>query len=159
MTHTVHQGADAQCRSCPRWSVCSHRGSSAQPQARLTAASTAVMAGASPASSAVLRISDCSLGLVPAGKWTSPRVPRLPEGCLMASLGPIPRRVGLSQQVDIPQGIPDCKRAQARLSTRPLVSTIKIKVKKEKICAQHFHGGFSLKIDHFSYFLILSNET
>nr|KAF6387527.1 hypothetical protein mMyoMyo1_008019 [Myotis myotis] len=57
--------------AAPWWSVGSHRGSSAQPQARLTAASTEVVVGASPASSAALRISDCSLGLLLAGKWTS----------------------------------------------------------------------------------------
>nr|KAF6378970.1 hypothetical protein mMyoMyo1_009843 [Myotis myotis] len=59
--------------SAPCWSVCSYRGSSAQPQARLPAASTAVGMGASPASSAALRMSDCSFGLFPAGKWTFPK--------------------------------------------------------------------------------------
>nr|KAF6314776.1 hypothetical protein mMyoMyo1_008572 [Myotis myotis] len=48
-------------------------GSSAQPQVKLMAASTAVVVGASPASSAPLRMSDCNLGLLPAGKWTSPK--------------------------------------------------------------------------------------
>nr|KAF6378789.1 hypothetical protein mMyoMyo1_009694 [Myotis myotis] len=56
----------------PWWSVHSHRGSSAHPQARLSAVSAAVVVGASAASSAALRMSDCSLGLLPAGKWISP---------------------------------------------------------------------------------------
>nr|KAF6378994.1 hypothetical protein mMyoMyo1_009864 [Myotis myotis] len=74
MTHT-----DTQCRRCPLMvRTLSHGRSSAQPQARLMASSTAVVVGASPASSAVLRMSDCSLGLLPAGKWTSP------EGCQAA---------------------------------------------------------------------------
>nr|KAF6355275.1 hypothetical protein mMyoMyo1_011453 [Myotis myotis] len=54
-------------------------GSSAQPQARLPAASTAVLVGASP-SSAGLRMSNCSLGLLPAGKWTSPEGSRAARG-------------------------------------------------------------------------------
>nr|KAF6379147.1 hypothetical protein mMyoMyo1_009976 [Myotis myotis] len=90
MTHTDHQGADAQCRSCSWWSVHSHSGSSAQPQARLMADSTAVVVGASPASSAALRMSDCSLGLLPAGKWTFPEGCRAARGMSDCQLGPDP---------------------------------------------------------------------
>ncbi|ELK37625.1 Protein phosphatase 1 regulatory subunit 12C [Myotis davidii] len=35
--HTDYPGSDAECRSCPKWSVHSHRGSAAQPEAGLTA--------------------------------------------------------------------------------------------------------------------------
>ncbi|EPQ04015.1 Tau-tubulin kinase 2 [Myotis brandtii] len=52
---------------------------------------------------------DVQLQLRPAGKWTSPK------GCITASLGTIPRGAGLSQQVDIPRGVPDFERAQAGL--------------------------------------------
>nr|KAF6319746.1 hypothetical protein mMyoMyo1_008485 [Myotis myotis] len=74
----------------PWWSVRSHRGSSAQPQARLMAASTAVVVGASPTSSAVLRMSDCILGLLPAGKWTSPEGFRAARRMPDCQLGPDP---------------------------------------------------------------------
>nr|KAF6387340.1 hypothetical protein mMyoMyo1_007849 [Myotis myotis] len=80
-------------------------GSSAQPQARLMAASTAVVVvEASPDSSAALRMSDCSLGLLPLANGHPPRAAGLAEGCLIAILGPIPRGAGLSQQVVIPEG-------------------------------------------------------
>ncbi|ELK37739.1 Progesterone-induced-blocking factor 1 [Myotis davidii] len=68
----------------------SHRGSSAQPQARLMADSTVVVAGASPASSTVLRMSNCSLGLVPTGKWTSPECSRAARGMSDCQLRPDP---------------------------------------------------------------------
>nr|KAF6276651.1 hypothetical protein mMyoMyo1_010292 [Myotis myotis] len=88
MAHTDHQGEMLSAGAALWWSVCSHRGSSAQPQARLMAASTVVV-GASLASSAVLRMSDCSLGLLPAGNWTSPEGCRAARG-MSARLGPIP---------------------------------------------------------------------
>nr|KAF6387553.1 hypothetical protein mMyoMyo1_008043 [Myotis myotis] len=95
MTHADHQGADAQCRSCPLVvRVLSHGRSSAQPQARLMAASTAVVVGASPASSAALRISNCSLGLLPAGKWTSPEGCRAARGMSDCHLRPNPMGSG-----------------------------------------------------------------
>nr|KAF6360051.1 hypothetical protein mMyoMyo1_011009 [Myotis myotis] len=100
-----------QC--APTW------GSSAQPQARLMAASTAVVVGASPAASAALRMSDCSLGLLPIGRWTSP------EGCLAARGMPVchlrPNPPGSRPQSadGHPQGVPDCERAQAGLRDPP----------------------------------------
>nr|KAF6360121.1 hypothetical protein mMyoMyo1_011079 [Myotis myotis] len=72
------------------WSVRSHRGNSAQPQARLMAASTTVVAGASPASSAALRMSNYSLGLLTAGKWTSPEGSRAAAGMSDCQLRPDP---------------------------------------------------------------------
>nr|KAF6387421.1 hypothetical protein mMyoMyo1_007919 [Myotis myotis] len=65
------------------------------------------------------------------------RSPWLPEGCLTASLGLIPWGVGLSQQVDIPQRVLDCKWAQAGLRDPPPLS------------AQIFvHRASSLNIKH-----------
>nr|KAF6330289.1 hypothetical protein mMyoMyo1_012280 [Myotis myotis] len=46
--------------------------------------------GASPASSAALRMSDCSLGLLPAGKWTSPKGCRAARGMSDCHLRPNP---------------------------------------------------------------------
>nr|KAF6336907.1 hypothetical protein mMyoMyo1_012110 [Myotis myotis] len=131
MTHTDHQGADAQCRSFPWWSVRSHRGSSAQPQARLMAASTAVVAGATLASSAALRMSDCSLGLLPAGKWISPKGCQAARGMSDCQLGPDPPGSGpkpagghpprgprLQEGIGWAEGPP---RVHKFLCTRPLV--------------------------------------
>ncbi|EPQ13888.1 A-kinase anchor protein 9 [Myotis brandtii] len=55
---------------------------------QLTAASTAVVVGASPTSSAALRMSDCSLGLLPAGKWTSLEGSRAARGMSDCQLRP-----------------------------------------------------------------------
>nr|KAF6324807.1 hypothetical protein mMyoMyo1_008273 [Myotis myotis] len=75
----------------PSGGQCAHIwGSSAQPQARLMAASTAVVVGASPAFSAALRMSDYSLGLFPAGKWTSPEGSRAARGMSDCQLRPNP---------------------------------------------------------------------
>nr|KAF6341560.1 hypothetical protein mMyoMyo1_011961 [Myotis myotis] len=120
MTHTDHQGADAQCRSCPLVvSVLSDGRSSAQPQARLMAASTAVVVGASPASSAALRMSNCSLGLLPAGKWTSPEGCRAAIGMSDCHLRPNPPGSGPKPADGHPRVVPDCKRAQAGLRDPP----------------------------------------
>ncbi|ELK38523.1 hypothetical protein MDA_GLEAN10002717 [Myotis davidii] len=55
---------------------------------------------------------DCSLDLLPAGKWTSPKGSRAASGMSDCQLMPISRGAGLSQQVVILRGVPDCERAQ-----------------------------------------------
>nr|KAF6369035.1 hypothetical protein mMyoMyo1_010441 [Myotis myotis] len=116
MTHTDHQGADAQCRSCPLVvRALSHGRSSAQLQARMMAASTAVVVGASPASSAALRMSDCSLGLLPAGKWASLEGCRAARGMSDCQLRPNPSGSRPQPASGHPPGVPDCERAQAGL--------------------------------------------
>nr|KAF6378825.1 hypothetical protein mMyoMyo1_009722 [Myotis myotis] len=83
------------------------------------ASSTAVVVGASPTSSAALRMSDCSLGLLPVGKWTSPKGSQDARRMSDCQLRPNPLGSGLSKQVVIPSGVPDCERAQAWLSSPP----------------------------------------
>nr|KAF6275107.1 hypothetical protein mPipKuh1_010556 [Pipistrellus kuhlii] len=91
MTHTDHQGADTQRRSCPRWSVRFHRGVERHSATSQAHSSEHSAAAASPVPGAVLRLSGCSRAPVD--------VPQgLPGGQTMSDWS------HLSWQADIPEG-------------------------------------------------------
>nr|KAF6330260.1 hypothetical protein mMyoMyo1_012258 [Myotis myotis] len=103
MMRTDHQRADTQRRSCPLVV-------SALPQRERCSASLLSRRSGS--------LDELEQGSGPASAWAPPWLPAILHtttslgGCRTASFGPIP--AGLWQS-DIPLGVLDCKRVQARL--------------------------------------------